>query len=122
MANTLREDLDIIDNLLCGPNGWEIYTILSALRGPDENWTNYGVMQVKLDTTAKVRAHAFPNWAYNAEFTVIINAAPIPSGKNLWTWLHTDPKMTNEHFNQHVSDALAILRYIIPKEDTKAQS
>ncbi|OFV82551.1 MAG: hypothetical protein A2W26_02285 [Acidobacteria bacterium RBG_16_64_8] len=53
---TLREMLDVIDEYLStGNNGWGLWSVLTALRGPDdESWDK------KVTTTAVIRLRAFP--------------------------------------------------------------
>ena len=54
--NSLRKDLNIIEKLLQGPNGQQLWNVLTALRGPD-----YGNDAHKDATVGIIRRVAFPN-------------------------------------------------------------
>jgi hypothetical protein len=112
MDSNLKQILNQIDNFLTTADRYQaqdLWSILTALRGPDSDND-----QIKYETTAVIRALAFPEAAkttgqredsvYQATLGYMVNTKVT----NQDTWLAVS-KLKPGHFRDHIKFALRIL-------------
>lgn len=111
MTTALRHVLDEIDIWLSKPGlGDDLWAVLTALRGPDDP----ELQCIKWQTTARVRAHAFPRTAQTAPGNVPPTAANFGSFnpdnvEPLQTIVTIVNRHDHYHFQTHLNQAVLAL-------------
>ena len=119
MKRAVREMLDKIDVFLTrskGETAQELWDVLSALRGRDED-----AARTKSDRTIPVRRAAFPRYAKKADNTPTRNLMPGPSfgSKDYATFVRAGAlREAYDHFEMHAFEAARVLGLV--KEDDDA--
>lgn len=119
MTTTLRDTLNKIEEALLGPDGQELWAVLTALRGPDEHSD-----KLKDEVTAPIRGAAFPKLRMMATRDVSLFALSRASGLSpvsedgRWYFRGFQiappenlrpPQGGSDHFNAHAKAAVTAL-------------
>lgn len=119
MTDSLREDLNTIEQLLMGRNGKQLWDILTALRGPDKDNDYY-----KNATTSLIRRRAFPKLFVDGSAFGSMACTAVDRQDLVEYRLTFDPAYN--HFRCHVMwafDALGLSWNVVnPKEPQNEQS
>jgi len=107
MTLLLREQLDVIDRMLSGPGGGDLWLVLSALRGPDTPDHDYFK---KATYTIPIRRAAFPLTATTGRASLGTARKFADFGTSAEDTLNLPGSAGPSHYESHIEMAVQALQ------------